>query len=139
MLLRCWRGCINIIQKQLTSFFLIGIFSFSIDAGVYFILISYFGSGLIFSKTISFMLGTLNSYIFNRTLTFESDIRHDIGASKHYLVYGFSLLCNVNINYIVYSHLANIVDNAYQIAFIAATGISIIINFTGLKFFVFRK
>jgi putative flippase GtrA len=133
-----WRCCINNLKKQIISFFSIGIFSFSIDAGVYFVLISYIGTGLIFSKTISFMLGTLNSYIFNRTLTFQSNIRHDLGASKHYLVYGFSLLCNVSINFYIVNQLADY-NNSYQVAFITATVLSVIINFLGLKFFVFKK
>ena len=85
------------------------------------------------------MLGTLNSYIFNRTITFQSDIRHDLGALKHYFVYGISLLCNVSINYLIYSHLVNNTGNAYQIAFLAATIVSIVINFVGLKYFVFKK
>ncbi len=127
------------ITKQIKSFFLIGIFSFIIDAGIYYLLISKLDIGILISKTFSFLCGTLNSYIFNRYLTFRSNIRHDIGISKHYLLYGMSLFFNVNINYFIYINLADVFDYAYHAAFIIATGVSVVINFIGLKFFVFKK
>jgi putative flippase GtrA len=130
----------NILKHQLASFTGVGIFSLGIDALSYAFMINFTSLGMNFSKGASFFLGTLNSYFFNRSITFRSSIHHASGLSKHLSVYGFSAASNIFMNNFIFQALESIgFPYAILFGFLSATAISVIINFIGLKFFVFKS
>jgi putative flippase GtrA len=127
------------LQRQFKSFIGVGVVSFLVDAFIYTLLISLTALNFNFAKGLSFFAGTLNSYFFNRSLTFKSDIHQSLGLAKHLSLYMFSGAANILVNNYVYSTL-EIYDLNFSItfAFFAATISSIVINFLGLKYFVFN-
>jgi len=111
----------------------VGLISTSIDFIAYSLLSTYSNFSLSSSKRISFMMGTANSFIFNKTITFKS-----IGLSfqepiKYIIVWGISFMLN--------SLTHDLTSNYFQgyTPFILATLISMLINFTGAKIWVFKK
>nr|WP_301541448.1 GtrA family protein [Herbaspirillum rubrisubalbicans] len=88
------------------------------------------------AKTIGFLTGTVFAYVANRLWTF----RHtQSGGSipRFALLYACTLGINVCINSAVL-RLAGHSQAAIGAAFILATGCSAVLNFLGMKFFVFK-
>lgn len=127
-------------KKQFISFGIIGILSTLIDGLVYFLILSFAFFEIPIAKSLSFIAGTLNSYFLNRAVTFRSNISHVEGSIKHFTIYGSSLIINVLVNTKLIS-LFESLEYSYSIelAFFLATSLSILINFLGLRFFVFNN
>lgn len=89
------------------------------------------------AKGTSFIAGTVFAYFANQLWTF-GHAKHAPGSAwKFILVYGVTLLVNISVNAIVLNRTATI-RQSVQIAFVIATGLSAVLNFLGMKFFVFK-
>ncbi|MDC0622880.1 GtrA family protein [Flavobacteriaceae bacterium] len=119
--------------NQLYKYTAFGFISFLIDFFLYNFLSFYLGFDLNISKVISFVAGSVNSFILNKKTTFFSIEKGFKEPFKFSILYLFSLL----VNYYSHKYLLSYYDN--YIPFIVATSSSALINFTGLKFFVFKK
>jgi hypothetical protein len=75
----------------------------------------------------------VNSFILNKKITFFSIEKGFKEPLKFSMVYLFSLL----VNYFSHKYLLNYFDN--YLPFIISTSLSVLINFTGLKFYVFKN
>lgn len=122
--------------RQFIKFGLVGLSSFIIDAGVYFVATRYLGVFYVFAKSISFLVAVINSYIWNRRWTFRSENAQKAQEFVKFLVVagiGFGL--NVSIMFIAVSkmHLLDLYG------LILATIIVTIWNFTINKLWVFKK
>lgn len=133
-------GLIN----QLVRFVIIGGGCAVIDSGTYALLLSI-GWPLWLSKTMSFVLGTTSSYFINRTFTFQKRESDNAGrkALAFASVYLATLLVNVGTNQVVrvwLPVLAITQDSGVQvaIAWVVAQGVSTLLNFVMLRWFVFR-
>jgi putative flippase GtrA len=62
---------------QVIKFSLVGILNTLLDAGIYLILTGWlgFGSLPVLAKGIAYSIGMVNSFILNRTWTFNSDVK----------------------------------------------------------------
>jgi putative flippase GtrA len=87
-----------------------------------------------FSKSASFVCGSIVGYIINKLWTFESKKFSAGEIIRYALLYCSTLLINTGVNQIAIQIL-----NQKLWAFVPATGVSTILNFLGQKFFVFRK
>ena len=78
-------------------------------------------------------MGTTNSFILNKTITFKSMRLSFQEPIKYIIVWGISFILN--------SLTHDLTSNYFQgyIPFILATLISMLINFTGAKIWVFKK
>ena len=89
------------------------------------------------SKAIGFMAGTAFAYVANRYWTFNHQA-HPTGSHWRFMaLYAATLGANVVINTLTLKHLPAS-QQMVQVAFVAATGVSAVLNFIGMKFFVFR-
>ena len=129
------------LRQQIFSFVIIGTASVAIDASVYFLLFKQFAMNPSGAKTAGFLSGALCSYALNRKKTFQSQTAHAPALVKFVLLYLSTLSCNVAANSILLQELNQTFFSDYSslIAFGSATALSIILNFLGLKFFVFSE
>jgi len=121
------------IKKQFLSYSIIGIMSLSIDFIFYNVFYYFFALNLSLAKVFSFILGSINSFILNKKITFKSRKKSLTEPFLFFLIYSFSLI----VNY--FSHKLMIDIFTGYIPFIIATTLSVIINFIGQKTIVFKK
>lgn len=123
--------------KEITYFLRIGILAVLIDYLVY-----YLSTKLIVStseaKAFGFISGTVFAFLANRNITFKNHNHNNIWGHlyKFLILYSGTLFINVTIN----KSLLNLFSDFHykvQLSFIIATSTSAIINFIGMKYFVF--
>ena len=88
------------------------------------------------SKGASYILGAFLAFIINKLWTFETAKSHKthVALIKFVILYSFSFTLNILINAVVLELTAFTL-----FAFAIATGTSIVVNYLGQKFWVFRK
>lgn len=116
-------------------FLLVGVVTVCVDYTVYQLGMKL-GLEINFAKGVGFICGAIFAYITNRFWTF---MERKVGSGSVWrfgIVYGINLALNVLINSflfdIFYLHKARVFG-----AFFIATVISAILNFLGMKFYVF--
>ncbi len=129
-----------IIRRQLFRFVLIGLLNTAIDFALYFILTrytSYFFEHLVVAKVVSFLAGSICSFILNRTWTFDiSNIRIRFAEiAKFYTSVGISVVGNALLMKFFISVLS--IYDLYAV--ILSTIFTFVFNFTIYKLWVFRK
>ena len=120
------------LGKEVIRFAISGVGAVLVDFITYHTLIDLFTYPL--AKGLSFLSGSVVSFTANKYWTFEKKEKSGIEVIKFYSLYLFSLGVNVLLNSLVLSYDINLVN----VAFLIATGASIVINFTGLKYWVYR-
>lgn len=138
-------------KKQIIKFGLIGFLAVFVDMAIYYVLLNSFPESFkemiapeVVSKTISFMCGTFVTYNLNKLWTWRRRDKSNARFAKFMLLYGTSMLVNVATNTFLlfvlhnYSHIIDL-PFKYLIAFVGATGMSAVMNFTGQKIWVFRN
>jgi putative flippase GtrA len=120
------------IQKELKRFLVAGLSAVGTDLGMYYILLNFFSTGV--SKAISFLLGTIISFIINKYWTFGMNEK----SVKEIVKFGILYSCTLGVNVITNK---TIIDNTglVSLAFLVATGVSTVLNFIGQKFLVFNE
>ena len=124
---------IKLLYGQLMSYSLIGIISLLIDIIVYVLLSDVFLISKSLSKIISYILASINSFLGNKIFTFKLKSYNFREPLKFILIYTISFFAN----FLTHDFFLN-VFNGFQ-PFIIASIVSIIINFSGLKIWVFKK
>ena len=122
-------------SKEIRYFLIIGILTVLIDYLVYFL-----SRKLIINtsqaKAFGFISGTVFAFLANRNITFRNHNNIWGHLYKFIILYSGTLFINVTIN----NNLLNwLTDFHYkvQLSFLIATSASAIINFIGMKYFVF--
>ena len=141
-----------VLYLQAGKFVLVGILNTLIDFGVLNLLMFATGiaSGLWFSvfKGISFLAAVINSYILNRIWTFKGVGQENKG--KEFLQFFVVSCVGFSINVGIASLVVNVIAGHFiffgfspkiwaNVGALAATGCSMVWNFIGYKFFVFKK
>ena len=126
-------------RGQLARFLVIGVLTVVVDFTTYRLLLAA-GVPVGWAKAIGFVTGTVFAYFANRRWTFEGARPRSGSALRFALLYACTLAINVGINaWILRLALAAVPPTvAVSIAFVAATGVSAVLNFVGMKFFVFE-
>jgi putative flippase GtrA len=133
------------LRRELRSFIIIGIAATLIDFTLY----SIFQHFIVYSiaKTCSFLCGTTFTYLLNKFFTFKQTKHSNKEVLKFATLYSLSLIANVSVNSAVI-HILKTYFSSFAflthpvviiVAFVSATGVSTIINFTGQKLWVFKK
>ena len=86
------------------------------------------------SKAISYILGAFFAFLMNRIWTFQSDQRIHKSLVKFSILYASTFCANVVMN-----AFAVLIGMPVIIAFAIATATSIVLNYIGQKFWVFRE
>ncbi|MBU1136839.1 GtrA family protein [Patescibacteria group bacterium] len=136
------------IFAQIFKFVVIGVFNTAIDFGVLNLLMyltgTYSGSGIIPLNVISFSIAVTNSYFWNKRWTFRSE---ESASGKEFIQFVVVSLIGVALNTSVIFAITTFVSPVFgvgkelwaNLAKVAATGLSLVWNFIGYKFIVFKK
>lgn len=136
--------------KQFSKFFIVGIINTGIDFLILNILIRITGiTGgyeIFVLNSISFSVAVVNSYFMNKRWTFqdESKIEQDsVKFSEFFVISVVGLILNGLVISMITSYISPMFGLSHilwaNLAKVAATGISLVWNFVGYKFFVFKK
>ena len=124
---------IKLFYRQFLSYSMIGIISLLIDVIVYILLSDVFLISKSLSKIISFILASINSFLGNKMFTFKLKSYNFREPMKFIILYSVSLIANSS----THDFFLNVFDGF--LPFIIATIVSVIINFSGQKLWVFKN
>ena len=116
------------IKKELLRFLVAGLGAVGTDLLLYYTFMNYLSSNI--SKGISFLAGTTVAFVINKYWTFEKHDRSFKEILLFGILYGVTLVINVLTNKLVLDY-----TNIILISFLAATGVSTVLNFFGQKFY----
>ncbi len=123
------------IRRELTRFTLVGITAVAIAYVIYRLFLKA-GLDVNLANTIAYVTGTTFSFFANKSWTFFNVASAVDVVGRFALLHLGSLVANVVVNWIVLSLLIG-ASLAIELAFLAGISASTIINFCGMKFFVF--
>jgi putative flippase GtrA len=121
------------LKKELEIFLVVGLLTVALDFSVYRFLAWFIN--IDYSKFMGFFAGSIFSFFVNKHWTFNKKNFQWLECIKFLGLYTFSCLVNVTINTYLVFHLPE--EFRIFIAFLLATGASTVINFIGMKWFVF--
>ena len=128
------------IKLDFAKFLVVGSLTVGFDFLVYLGLMSAAITTTDIAKLLGFLSGTIFAYVANRLWTFKSQNEVAIASSlwRFSLLYSLTLLVNVAVNSVFLGFLNG---KSYQIqhAFLIATCLSALLNFLGMKYFVFKS
>ncbi|MCB9682145.1 MAG: GtrA family protein [Alphaproteobacteria bacterium] len=93
------------------------------------------------SKTLSFVVGTTVAFVLNKYWTFGDHRRDHAQTARFVALYGVAWAVNVGANEVSLAVLATSPLPAaawLPVAFVVATGCSMVLNFLGQRLWVFR-
>jgi putative flippase GtrA len=123
-------------RRHVLRFAVIGTCSGAADLPVYYLLTAGLGLPVAVGKGVGYLAGTLVGFVGNKLWTFESPRRGPAEAASYLLLYAVSLLINVGVNAGVLAWLG---AGWTLAAFVAAAGVTTVVNFLGSRLLVFRK
>lgn len=125
------------VSKEFLKFCVIGVMNTGIHLVCLFILTEYFHIYYVLSSVLAFLIALVNSFIFNSIWTFESQIKEKLATRfmKFFAVSVFAGAMNILALYMMTEFLGI----WYILSQILATVVSKLINFTGYKFWTFRR
>lgn len=126
---------------QMSRYILCGTISTSFDFFLY-VTLSKIGMQIDLAKAIGFLSASVMSYFLNRKFTFKGTESNLAQFISFFLVHCFAMVIDVSVNKGMLIVLSQYIDQsrvAVALAFIVATGISVIANFSGQKFWVFKS
>jgi len=121
------------MSNTLLKFVVSGCLATLMDALVYSLLFSYFGSSI--SKACGFLAGSSTAFVLGRVFTFQSRGKVLNQIKRFGLVYACTLCANVVVHEILY----NVNPDSGWIPFLGATAVSTVLNYLGQKYFVFKE
>jgi putative flippase GtrA len=123
------------IGRELARFTLVGITAVAIAYVIYRIFLKV-GLDVSLANGIAYITGTTFSFFANKSWTFFNAASPTDVIGKFALLHFGSLVANVVVNWVALSLLLGM-SLAIELAFLAGISTSTIINFCGMKFFVF--
>ena len=124
--------------SELKKFLAVGMIAVCLDWGNYLTLTNFFGVGAVPSKGLSYVIGTIFAFIANGRLVFQSDLA-PLNFLKHLALYTFSLLANTLLFAYWKSNFSFESPMILGAALLTSTFVSTVINFVGMRFWVFKK
>lgn len=128
------------LRRQVVRFAVVGVVATLSDALVY--------GGLLWTgtvtsedvaKALSFLVGTCVAFVLNKLWTFEDRSRDPRQVAAFFALYGTSWGINVGMNRLaLWGAMSLDLPFAHALAFCIATGASMVVNFLGQRFWVFR-
>ena len=125
----------SLAGKQFFKFVNVGILSTSLNYSCFYVLFSFFSLNYMLSSATGYLFGVFVGFIFNKGWTFQYKIITVKEPLQYITLYTFSLLLGLAFLRLLVSKL-NIPPEIANVGSIVLTTIT---NFSGLKFWVFRK
>ena len=123
------------IRREAAIFLVVGTLTVVVDFSSYQSLI-WAGVGHSFAKAFGFIAGTIFAYFANKYWTFSHARQATNSVPRFAALYAITLGVNVLVNQGVLN-LMGFEALWVTLAFVLATGVSAVLNFMGMKFFVF--
>lgn len=122
---------------QALKFAVVGVLNTALDAGVYLMLTRWLGLAAlpVLAKGISYGVGTLNSFAWNRSWTFKSEA----GVVTTLASFVFANLVALAVNAGTMHLCVNVVHLDELLSLALATGVTLLWNFAISKFLIFKK
>lgn len=124
------------IRREVSLFLIVGGTTVLVDFASYQLLLLSGVLDIDFAKATSFLIGTIFAYFANRFWTFSHKSPAHRSIARFAVLYASTLAVNVGVNALALQWYQGI--GAIQLAFLFATGTSAVLNFIGMKFFVFN-
>ena len=128
----------NSVLSELKKFLAVGMIAVCLDWGIYLALTNFFGVSAVPSKGLSYVIGTIFAFIANGRLVFQSDLA-PVNFLKHLLLYTFSLIVNTLLFAYWESNFSFESTIILCAALMTSTFVSTVINFVGMRFWVFKS
>ena len=125
----------SLAGTQFIKFVNVGVLSAFFNYSCFYVLLSFFSLNYLLSSAIGYLFGVFVGFIFNKGWTFQYQIITAKEPLQYITLYTFSLLLGLGFLRLLVSNL-NIPP---EIANVATIGLTATTNFSGLKFWVFRK
>ena len=131
------RGNGSAVLQQAGKFSAVGLLNTAIDAALYLVLTHWLGLGgvKILAKALSYSAGTINSFVWNRSWTFNSRDRVLVTFPPFALSSLLALGINAGAMYLG----LRLFGQRELLALAMATGITMLWNFSVSKLLVFRR
>lgn len=143
----------SVAVKQIFKFVVVGFINTAIDFAVLntlmFMTNIYSGKLIIIFNSISFTAAIINSYFMNKYWTFQSQITENSGEKtpKEFIQFIAVGIIGISINDAIVYAVSTFIPPIFGLSIklwtnaakILATAVSMIWNFIGYKFFVFKK
>ena len=120
-------------KQELLRFLITGILAVGTDFSSYYLLMDLMPIDM--AKGTSFILGSIVAFILNKMWTFESNAQTAPALLQFSLLYTTTFFANVLVNHLTLAWIVNI----HLIGFLFATATSTVLNFIGMKFWVFKS
>jgi putative flippase GtrA len=123
--------------EQAAKFLSVGILNTALDASLYFVLTRWLGFAAfkILAKSISYGIGILNSFYWNKSWTFKSDTATVAAFVPFILANLAGLVINASVMHIC----LNAFGLHEIVSLVLATGSTFLWNFIISKFLIFKK
>lgn len=125
------------LKTELRRFLIVGVTTVLIDFICYHLMLLLINSYAP-AKAFGFIMGSIFAYFINKIWTFRHRNVANYSVSKFALLYMTTLMINVGLNGI-FILMFGTAWLSVQLAFLIATGTSAVINFMGMKRFVFVR
>jgi Predicted membrane protein len=121
--------------QQEFRFIIVGVINTIVGYGSYFILVKTIGIYYLLAQILSYIIGTTNSYLWNKFFTFKSSKKSISEVLRFISVYVVSLLINLGLLKMLVDYIG--VDET--IAGIPTLFVTTLVSYFGHRFFSFRK
>ena len=118
-------------NKQVKRFLAAGFSAVGTDLITYYIMLNFLHHDI--AKAVSFLLGTIVAFVINKYWTFE---KHE-KSYKEMLQFGVLYATTLGVNVLTNRFVLDTSEMVF-LAFLIATGVSTVLNFTGQKWWVFK-
>ena len=122
------------LPRQFLRFAAVGATGTLIQYGVLWVGVEFLGKPAALASGVGYALGSIANYLLNYFFTFESGKSHAEAASKYYAVIGVGWCINIGLMTLLVHRL----EQNYWIAQILVTGVSLIWNFLGSRWWAFK-
>jgi len=125
------------LNQQFSRFFVGGLVAVFIDWSTYFLLARFGGIEPTVSKVISFIVGSIFAFYYNGMISFQSNLRKS-RFIRHMSLYTCSMLINLAVFHSTIKATPVFLNSFSFLSLALATSISMLVNFYGMRNWVFR-
>lgn len=122
------------LQRQFLRFAAVGASGTAVQYSVLWAGVELFGASAAAASGLGYVLGAVVNYILNYFFTFQSAKSHGEAAAKYFTLLGIGWCMNTGLMWFLVQQLAWY----YWLAQVLATGIGLVWNFSGSRWWAFK-
>lgn len=123
------------LARQFLHFAAVGATGTAVQYATLWAGVHWLGISAVIASAVGYVLGSIVNYILNYFFTFDSKKSHVETASKYYSVLAVGFCLNAGLMAL----FVNVLDWNYWVAQVITTGIGLIWNFLGSRFWAFKS